>query len=641
MAADPQIDRDAKFIETCVELKLLKETDAQLLQRSVDLPGYAAQEAVKLGLLTAADVDIVHSLQYPTETVPGYEIQSVIGRGGMGVVYRARQSDLDRIVALKTILINNVSNPTVAARFEREAKALARLQHPNIVQALNFGKHQGRYFFAMEFVPGRTCEQAIRDDGIMPAQNVWFLVREVASGLLHALNQNLIHRDIKPANLILVPPPEGSRWAKSVESIKIADFGLAMFADVSDDKLKLTTGDKIMGSPAYMSPEQFGLGDVDFRTDMYALGATAWHLLFGSPPFVGSSVAQLYQQKLQPLEVDPAALPTTIPESHWRLLMGLLDPDPNRRPPSYEVLIEAIDQLELSEPMARPATGLQASTIAPSADDQLTLDAVELAVTEDSGSPKPAAEPGQPTVAPTIELASPPSNIWRRLIIGVAILGVCGIIFALWPPGLPSRGPRTYTRVVSSTPLFDGFTLKGWDVGGTMVGAWNPMEAPDASTAIACTGGRGALTRQLPNLQHPRIILFAWLAAKDAIIDIDFGFDALVPGDDRGCLRLAGSGLQLGIKDSDFGDLDVVDQAQPPAKLHDRFHVIHVERQRDDWFVFVEEQLIGTLPIASVGNGDALRLVVHESNPDGGDEETPAYFADLQISELRSKQPIE
>lgn len=130
--------------------------------------------------------------------------------------------------------------------------------------------------------------------------------------------------------------------------------------------------------------------------------------------------------------------------------------------------------------------------------------------------------------------------------------------------------------------------------------------------------------------------MFAWLAAKDAIVDVDFALDALVPADPRGCLRISASGLELGVKDADFGELDTVAQAEIPARLHDRFHVIHLERQRDDWFVFVEERLIGTLPIASIGNGDALRLVVHEAGQRDR-EAPPAYFADLQISELRER----
>ncbi len=172
-------------------------------------------------------------------------------------------------------------------------------------------------------------------------QAAWSVVRQVASGLMHALGQNLIHRDIKPANIILLPPPEGA--VSQTEIVKIADFGLAMFADQSSEQLKLTTGDKIMGSPAYMSLEQFGGRQVDFRSDMYSLGATAWHLLFGKPPFQGRSVAALFQQKSNPLVIDPSALPVVLPDDQMRLLMGLLDPDPNRRPQNYEQLIEAID----------------------------------------------------------------------------------------------------------------------------------------------------------------------------------------------------------------------------------------------------------------------------------------------------------
>ncbi len=237
MSAQPRIQEDRRFIETCIELELLDETDAESLRATIgEGSGFVAQTALQRGLLTPTDVDIVQSLQHATKVVPGYKILELIGRGGMGVVYRAEQLDLERTVALKTILVSNVNDPTVAARFEREAKALARLQHPSIVQALNFGKHEGRYYFAMEYVPGRNCEQAIRQRGYLPAQEVWSIVRQVASGLLHALRQNLIHRDIKPANLILLPPPEGSQ--SGTEIVKITDFGLAMFADQSSDQLK-------------------------------------------------------------------------------------------------------------------------------------------------------------------------------------------------------------------------------------------------------------------------------------------------------------------------------------------------------------------------------------------------------------------
>ena len=642
MNPEQKIQDDLRFIETCVELQLLHDTDARSLQLAAAQSGsLVASEAIKRGLLTPTDVDIVQSLQRPTEVVPGYEILSLIGRGGMGVVYRARQLDLERIVALKTILISNVSNPTIAARFEREAKTLARLQHPNIVQALNFGKHEGRYYFAMEFVSGRTCEQFLEVHAVMPAQQVWFLVRQVASGLMHALSQSLIHRDIKPANLILMAAPEGSPWPSGTEIAKITDFGLAMFTDNSSETMRLTTGDKIMGSPAYMSPEQFTGGSVDFRTDMYALGATAWHLLFGNPPYQGGNIAALFHQKAKPLEVDRNTLPVSISDDQWQLLLGLLDPDPDRRPPSYESLIDAIDRFGFAgAPSILPAAVPPTAHLPRSISEQPTAE-LPLSAGLDSDRQAATAIAGPAgAFAATLDLSTSVSVSSRRksrklaaaaILLAVAV--VAAVVFAASQALAPNRGPRSFTRVVDTLPLFDGETLSGWDVGGAMVGAWNTMQAPDSSTAIGCASGQGALTRRIPAINHPRISLFVWLVAGGGSVDIDFAVDPADNADARGTLRISNDGNRLGVKTSDFGKLNVVAQAAPPASLHQRYHVVDLERQPEDWFVFVEQRLVGTLPIERIGEGDAIRIVVHGSDSDGITASN-AFFADVRVDDL-------
>jgi serine/threonine protein kinase len=435
MSQRPKVLEDRQFIETCLALNLFHDTDADSLSAAIgDESGTIAQTALQRGLLTPADVDIVLSLQNPTTVAPGYKILELVGRGGMGAVYRAEQLDLERTVALKTILISNVNDPTVAARFEREAKALARLQHPNIVQALNFGKHEGRYYFAMEYVPGRTCEQAVSDGGFMPAEQVWSIVRQTASGLLHALRQNLIHRDIKPANLILLPPPEGS--PSESEIVKIADFGLAMFADQDPEHLKLTTGDKVMGSPAYMSLEQFTGRQLDLRSDMYSLGATAWHLLFGAPPFQGANIAALFRQKSQPLVVDQSALPVVLPADQMQLLMGLLDPDPNQRPQDYKQLIAAIDALGVCDshsPVPTDQTSWPDAAGRVSISGQPTLDS-PLPITDDGHSPTQASKQIGESMSQTIELSEsslvPLASRFRWQIVA-AILGGLVVVIGL------------------------------------------------------------------------------------------------------------------------------------------------------------------------------------------------------------------
>jgi len=620
MSADRRIREDIEFLTICVASDLLKETDAESLRETIggDHP-IASQAVLQRGLLTPADVDIVQSLQYPTSVVPGYKILESVGRGGMGVVYRAEQIDLEKIVALKTILISNVHDPTIAARFEREAKSLARLQHPNIVQALNFGKHHGRYYFAMEFVAGQTCEQVLKRVFAMQRPRAWSVVRQVASGLMHALKQNLIHRDIKPANLLLLPPPEGA--TSQSEVVKIADFGLAMFADQSPDQLKLTTGEKVLGSPTYMSLEQFGGRDLDFRSDVYSLGATAWHLLFGKPPFQGGSVPALFEQKSRPLSVDASTLTLALPDEQLRLLVSMLDPDPDRRPQSYEQLINIIDQFDNrgAEP---PAKGRRLIEPGPVSSDPMAS-TLEL----------PLVSANEQVVPKSRKIG------WR--IATAALVGLIALVAAAgWlSRRAEPRGQRSHTRVVGMTPLYDGVTLSGWDVGGSMVGAWNTVEDPDGSTAIACTSRKGALTRRFPKTANARISLFVWLGPKSGPVDIDFAIDSADPSDVRGSLRMSSSSNQVGEKRSDFEKLAVTFQSDALPSMHDRYHVVHIERQPTDWFVFLEDKLVGTLPIDRVGDGDSIRLVVHDSNSEVA--ESKSFFADVQLDELREKTSTE
>jgi serine/threonine-protein kinase len=632
MLEQPEILAQQRFIQICLDMRLLDEPDAKSLSTLISDRSNVAQSAVQRGMLTPADVDVVHSLLHPMEVVPGYKILDLIGRGGMGVVYRAEQLDLEKIVALKTILISNVSDSIVTARFEREAKSLARLQHPNIVQALNFGRHEGRYFFSMEYVPGRTCEQAVSSRGLIPSAEVWSIVRQVASGLMHALRQNLLHRDIKPANLILLPPPDGS--ADDAEVVKIADFGLAMFADQGPEQLKLTTGDKIMGSPAYMSLEQFGGRSVDFRSDMYSLGATAWHLLFGRPPFEGNGVAALFRQKAKPLWVDPADLPIALPEPQMKLLYSLMSPDPDQRPQDYRQLIDAIDDFGIDGPSKPVHSGHSNDhSDAYAISEQATVDILSLGMRDSSES----IDDEMPRTVEMDNQLAPRQSSRRRW---VGVLSVFAVLLLLAGYSMGStkpRGQRTHTRLAGNTPLFDGVTLSGWDVGGSMTGAWNTVEAPDSSTAIACTTSSGALTRRFPEVPFPRVSLFVWLQSGGGTIDIDFALDPVERSDVRGCLRLTEDSVQLGEKNSDFGKLDVTVTAEGLPEVLDRFQVVHIERQPTDWFVFLEEKFIGTLPIASIGNSNAIRLVVQGSD-ENQEVKTRAYFADVQLSDLRSAE---
>src|SRR5947207_428657 len=205
--------------------------------------------------------------------IAGYEILEELGRGGMGVVYKARQVKADRVVALKMVLSGGYASQNDLARFERETHAIARLQHPHIVQVYEVGEHEGRPFFSLEFCPGGSLERKL-DGTPLPPTEAASLAERLARAMAAAHGKGVIHRDLKPANVLLTE--DGSP--------KITDFGLAKKLD--DDSAQTRSG-AIMGTPSYMAPEQAGgkVKELTSACDIYALGAVLYECLTGRPPF--------------------------------------------------------------------------------------------------------------------------------------------------------------------------------------------------------------------------------------------------------------------------------------------------------------------------------------------------------------------
>ncbi|MGB7327411.1 MAG: serine/threonine-protein kinase [Rubripirellula sp.] len=628
------------FVRKCVELQFLKPDQADdALAEAASNQTPVETLVVRRGWMTPELVDIAESLCNPTEIAPGYELLDVLGRGGMGVVYRARQLDLNRIVAIKTILLSSMSNPNVAKRFEREAMAIARLQHPGIVQAWNFGQHNHRYYLAMEYVDGRSCDQVISGGRRLPPTIAWSFVRQVAAGLSHAHSHGVIHRDIKPANLLVTSPPEGSSLPTGADMIKIADFGLAVLADSDQIESRITTDNALVGSPAYMSPEQFGGEDVDFRSDIYSLGVTALNLLTGQTPFATNSLVQLAGMKKTGLAFDDPQL-ASLPSDQADLIRAMIAPTPNDRPQSYRDLIDRIERLQFAEGPQSPATG-EAMTETLQFDSSDVFSSGSL-----SGNP-----PSDAASNPTIQLENAdrpaPSKRRPRILTSLIAIGIAGLLVAGMMTWMPwnETGDRSFTKVTTVMPLFDGMTLAGWDVGGTMVGAWNVVESPDDSTSIACLARRGAITRRLPDWPHQRISLFVYLSKSDSdsptATDIDFGFQTARDAVPHPTFRVTDKTIELGFKQGDFGDFEAWHQHPAPDTINDRYHVIDIERQDTDWYVFFEQQFIGTLPIDDSEIDDSentrkqtganmLRLVVAGNDPD----HPKVHFADLQSSQL-------
>ena len=215
------------------------------------------------------------SLEQIGAQFPQLEVLESLGRGGMGMVFKARQPELDRIVALKILLPATAQDPAFADRFAREAKLLAKLNHPNIVTIHDSGRTEaGLYYFVMEFADGPDLHRIIHSRELLPPQAL-ALVPEICDALQYAHDQGVVHRDIKPENILL---DRGGR-------VKIADFGLAKLLGHAPDDAKLTGSHQLMGTPRYMAPEQFQTPqDVDHRADIYSLGVVFYEMLTGEPP---------------------------------------------------------------------------------------------------------------------------------------------------------------------------------------------------------------------------------------------------------------------------------------------------------------------------------------------------------------------
>jgi TolB-like protein len=254
-----------------------------------------------------------------------------LGRGSMGITYKAFDVDLHRAVTLKVINARYLNDESARTRFIREARAAAAVRHPNVATVFHLGRKGDNYFYAMEFVPGETLEQILRRTGPFDLETALEIASQIAAGLNAIHKQQLVHRDIKPSN-IMVHLQSGK-----VESVKIIDLGLAK--PVNEAGEAVSVPGSFAGTPQYASPEQFsGLG-ADIRSDLYSLGVTLWEMISGDVPFKGSSSELFYRHQHAPL---PVARLTLLPQPAVALLEILLEKDPAKRFQTPDDLITAI-----------------------------------------------------------------------------------------------------------------------------------------------------------------------------------------------------------------------------------------------------------------------------------------------------------
>jgi serine/threonine protein kinase len=320
-----------------------------------------------------------------------YRILTVLGAGGMGVVFRAEDPHLERPVALKAMLPSQAASPSAKKRFLREAKSAAAIKHDHIVAIYQVGEDRGTPFLAMEFLEGEPLDKRLERENQLPLADILRIGREIAEGLGAAHDRHLIHRDIKPANIWLesvgrgprsVPknnPPTATEHGPRAKDyrVKILDFGLARS---TADTTGLTQQGAIVGTPQYMAPEQASGEPIDYRCDLFSLGCVLYRLCTGRAPFSGTDTISILlavatQQPQPPQELNPD-LPSALAE----LVLRLLAKEPNDRPRSAAEVVQTLEAVEaqirrrgepipqpLPPPATAPGTGVAEDMPAPAA----------------------------------------------------------------------------------------------------------------------------------------------------------------------------------------------------------------------------------------------------------------------------------
>lgn len=353
-----------------------------------------------------------------------YRIVRLLGEGGMGAVYEARQEPLDRRVALKTLHADHAKNQESIARFFNEAKVLSRLEHPSIVQVSDFGNAaDGTAYLVMEYLRGQSL--ASRLDTLaekgqrLPIATALQVCVQVSDVLSLAHTQGIVHRDIKPANLMLVADPV----APGGERVKVLDFGIAK---LSDDRGGVKTAtDQVMGTPAYMSPEQCaGAGGVDAQTDVYALGCVLYELLSGRTPFVADGPGRLIGMHLFQEPPPLRSVAPQVPSEIAELVHRMLRKEKTQRPTMREAAVELGKHLSKQ-------TGIPVPDRPPS---QVDIDPDETKVL-------PRGSQASTIGRSHGQRIQKPARSKSGIVLGSAAVAVLGLVAAVWVGLRPESKP--------------------------------------------------------------------------------------------------------------------------------------------------------------------------------------------------------
>jgi serine/threonine-protein kinase len=273
-------------------------------------------------------------------SIPGYELISRIGQGAMGTVYKAKQVSMDRVVAIKVLSPRYSKDRTFVERFLREARAVAKLNHENIITGIDVGEANGHHYFVMEFVDGAPVTSLMKRDGRLDEQRCLRIAIQVARALAHAHKNGIVHRDIKPENVMLTP----------TGGAKLCDLGLAK---QTKGDAEVTMDGTSVGTPNYISPEQArGEEKIDIRSDIYSLGASLYHMAVGAPPFSGANPMVVMTKHVTEFPESPKKRCPSLSEGFSSLVMKMMQKRREDRPQDPEALIHDLERLLNGEPIA-------------------------------------------------------------------------------------------------------------------------------------------------------------------------------------------------------------------------------------------------------------------------------------------------
>lgn len=653
----PESNSQDKF-EVAVSLNLLNEKQLEAIELEQQTSKRSPLEiSIKKGFISRKQLELLDILADPLSVVPGYRIEGFLGQGGVGTVYKATQLRMDRPVAIKTINSKTARNELTPKRFEREAKIVGRLRHPNIISAFDFGIHNQQLYLVMEFVDGIDAEKLLNEKTQIPEFQAWHIAQQVCHALGNAKQHDVIHRDIKPGNLILTAAPAGTQLPANVPFVKVADFGLAKFNDQQLDAT-ITIEHAVNGTPFYMSPEQVKANKIDHRSDIYSLGASIWHLITGEPPVSGAGPLDVIASKVKLEDEWLSEAPDDISSYGFQLLKKMCRFDRDQRIGDYTSLTQEIEsvieqlrkdsrsgEFELVDfSFSAPAkvTAIQeiAKTIHGDSDSQ-SLEPSESLATWKMDVPKSSMHLEQPEKLH----GEPPSRdkssfLWIATAIGAILLLAATII---WLPTLKNSisgqdhsnkiivGGDTLKESFLSLETFEGplmplFNGRSIDPTQKFTGTWEPATGLEQGTILSGIGTRNFRccdNRRKP-LRHFRFVCGFRHNMAETI-----GFCLLDENEDRLWeVDIKRDEATLTLKNAAASSTCPIQQFDKEKSFG--YHQFRIESQPNHWRIQIDNKLLGDIPKSNSQLESEFTIQLYVA----GDK--PAHFDELNFRSFKS-----